>query len=438
MSDALNRRQFLNRSGSGLIGLAGASVAGTTNAKTQDKSKVVVITDDRSLDDKYNIQDQVVQSMIDSGIRETTGIENIGEAWKSIFPEISREKVICIKVNCLFALSTHPEVTFAVINGLTQMVFDDGNFPEENIIIFDRATSHLRDNGKYTINESDKGVKCYSNNKGGYTSQTYKVGGVNSKLSKILTDESDYMINICVMKNHSIAGVTLSLKNHYGTCNNPGSLHGGHCDPYLPELNALPDIKDKQVLNICDALFAVVSGGPGGNPQKTPKQILMSKDTVALDTVGTTILREQGMSKWSETIATHVATAAAAPYSLGTNDPDQIERVDILNPSMGVDRPESTDKQPEDYHIYPNYPNPFNAETTLSVKMMTGAQLNIRIFDVKGKLVNTLINEHRPAGYYRIRWNGTNDHGESLASGTYLANIQLGNHQQSLRMQLVK
>jgi len=48
-----------------------------------------------------------------------------------------------------------------------------------------------------------------------------------------------------VLKDHGTAGVTLSMKNHYGSVDNPGSLHGGQCDPYIPELNNVPDIKDK-------------------------------------------------------------------------------------------------------------------------------------------------------------------------------------------------
>ena len=421
-----------------MIGLVGASITGRASANAQDNSKVVVITDDRVLDDKNRIQDWVVQTMVDAGIRETTGIEDIGEAWKSIFPNISREKVICIKVNCLFRLSTHPEVTFAVINGLTQMDFPEGLFPEENIIIFDRETSHLRDNGKYTINESDTGVKCYSNTRGGYTSTSYNVAGTNSRLAKILTDKSDYMINISVMKNHGTAGVTLSLKNHYGTCHNPGSLHGGYCDPYLPALNALPEIRDKQVINICDALFAVISGGPGGSPQKTPKQLLFSTDPVALDTIGTGILREQGMSSGSERIATHIATAAGAPYALGTNDPDQIDRVNINNPSSGVELPEMAEEQPEDYHIYPNYPNPFNAETTISFKMMERAIVRIDIHTIAGSKVTTLADEEKDAGYHRMRWNGEDVSGRAVPSGTYFATVQLGSHRQTLKMQLVR
>ena len=65
---------------------------------------------------------------------------------------------------------------------------------------------------------------------------------------------SDYMINLSVLKNHGTAGVTLSMKNHYGTCDDPGSIHGGYCDPYIPALNNLSPIRDKQVLNICDAI----------------------------------------------------------------------------------------------------------------------------------------------------------------------------------------
>ncbi|MFC1654646.1 DUF362 domain-containing protein, partial [Myxococcota bacterium] len=50
------------------------------------------------------------------------------------------------------------------------------------------------------------------------------------KLSKILTDRIDHLINLPVLKNHTMAGVTLSLKNHFGSTTRPDSLHGPQND----------------------------------------------------------------------------------------------------------------------------------------------------------------------------------------------------------------
>lgn len=84
------------------------------------------------------------------------------------------------------------------------------------------------------------------------------MGGRSQRLSKIVTEMADYMINLSVLKNHGIAGATLCLKNHYGTCDKPGDLHSRHADPYIGALNALDPIQKKQCLS--DTVFPAPRG----------------------------------------------------------------------------------------------------------------------------------------------------------------------------------
>jgi uncharacterized protein (DUF362 family) len=298
----------------------------------KNNSRVIIVTDTQATSGT-TINTSVVQIMVNSAIKSLAQNDDIGEAWKLLLPGITSASRIAIKVNCInSSVPTHPAVTNAVVNTLKQMLFSGNPFNENNIIIFDRTQSELQSSG-YAINTGTTGVRCMGTNStgAGYTTQTYNVNGSSQKLSKIVVDMCDYLINISVLKNHSLAGVTLCLKNHYGTCNNPGNLHGGYyCDPYIPALNALDAIKLKQRVNIIDALYGIKSGGPGGSAQFVANKLIMSTDIVACDYWGRKTLLDNGCT--TTAYATHVDTASTT-YQLGTNNPAQMDVVNIQNPS---------------------------------------------------------------------------------------------------------
>lgn len=291
------------------------------------KSRLVIVEDKNVIDDIY-INKEIVQKMVDDGVCTLTKISDIGKAWKSFFPNISLKSVIAIKVNCrYFSMPTHPEVTYAVVNGLKQMIIGEIPFPENNIIIYDNFKAQLK-KSKYTINTSNKGIRCFSSDTTvGYSEQSFDVNGTSQRLSKVVTEIADYLINISVLKNHdSVSGVTLCLKNHFGTCDRPRDMHPNSGDPFIAELNALPPIMEKQCVNICDALFGIRSNGPGGFPQFNANKIIMSKDIVAVDYWGRKILAENGCKSIGK--ASHIDTAATK-YKLGTNDPSRMEIIKI-------------------------------------------------------------------------------------------------------------
>jgi len=68
-------------------------------------------------------------------------------------------------------------------------------------------------------------------------------------------------------------------------------------------------------------------------------------------------------------------------------------------------------------------PNPFNPQTTIAFALPTSARATLRIYDVSGRLVRTLLDEVRPAGTNEVRWNGADDAGRGVASGTYFARL---------------
>jgi flagellar hook assembly protein FlgD len=62
----------------------------------------------------------------------------------------------------------------------------------------------------------------------------------------------------------------------------------------------------------------------------------------------------------------------------------------------------------------------------------------LRIYDITGELIKTLINEHKTPSYYSVRWNGQNEKGEIVPSGLYLYQIISGEYSSTKRMVIVK
>ncbi|MCP4607802.1 MAG: T9SS type A sorting domain-containing protein, partial [Planctomycetes bacterium] len=93
---------------------------------------------------------------------------------------------------------------------------------------------------------------------------------------------------------------------------------------------------------------------------------------------------------------------------------------------------------PERFELHQNYPNPFNPVTSIKYEIPKPGKVLIKIYNVLGQEVRTLVNEDRPAGFHSVRWNGTNNFGTRVASGMYIYRIIYGNNVLSKKMVFIK
>lgn len=84
------------------------------------------------------------------------------------------------------------------------------------------------------------------------------------------------------------------------------------------------------------------------------------------------------------------------------------------------------------------YPNPFNPETTFRFQLEAPARVDIDIYDIRGRLVRTLLRETLSAGEHSLVWDGRNGVGETLSSGVYLYRVRAGSGVQSGRLLMMK
>jgi predicted CXXCH cytochrome family protein len=93
---------------------------------------------------------------------------------------------------------------------------------------------------------------------------------------------------------------------------------------------------------------------------------------------------------------------------------------------------------PVKFALSQNYPNPFNPSTTITFALPTRQNVHLRIYDVVGNLVTTLISQELGAGSYNVTWNGTNSNGLQITSGIYLYKIDAGPYSMTRKMIFMK
>ena len=88
--------------------------------------------------------------------------------------------------------------------------------------------------------------------------------------------------------------------------------------------------------------------------------------------------------------------------------------------------------------LHGNYPNPFNPETTISYSVKDAGAVSIEIYNAKGQLVRTLVNEHKATGNYSIVWNGRDNNNQAVSSGVYFYKMLAGKYSSTRKMILMK
>jgi S-formylglutathione hydrolase FrmB len=89
--------------------------------------------------------------------------------------------------------------------------------------------------------------------------------------------------------------------------------------------------------------------------------------------------------------------------------------------------------QPEGYRLYQNYPNPFNPTTEINVTLPEEGYLSLRVYDLLGKVVETIADEKKPAGEYKYNFNGA-----GLTNGIYFCRMEAGKYSSVIKMILLK
>ncbi|MCZ6777281.1 MAG: T9SS type A sorting domain-containing protein, partial [Ignavibacteria bacterium] len=79
---------------------------------------------------------------------------------------------------------------------------------------------------------------------------------------------------------------------------------------------------------------------------------------------------------------------------------------------------------PEEFALYQNYPNPFNPNTTIQYGVPTQSRVSLKLYNILGQQIASLVDEVKDAGYFKVEWNGKNRFGSQIASGVYFYRLE--------------
>jgi hypothetical protein len=268
----------------------------------------------------------LIQRWLGEMLMALTGAAAAGDAWSALFP---RHERVGIKLNCLAGpqLAPRRELVQALVNGL-----GSAGVPPERIIVWERSDRELQRCG-FAINTGGTGLRVYGtdNRAAGYEADLRLSGSVGSCFSRILTEQSDLLINVGVLKDHDLAGVSVGLKNLYGVIHNPNKYHDNACDPYVADLAAQPLVRQRLRLTICDGTTAQCQGGPAFQAGSCWNYggLLAGLDPVALDRTGAMLIEERrarvGLPALGEAERDPVWINTAGRLGLGEADREKIK-----------------------------------------------------------------------------------------------------------------
>jgi len=293
------------------------------------ESRVVIARRPGSLPADKKDRPEIFETPLNMSVARLTGEKGHEAAWRALF---SSRDVVGIKLNCLAgsALSSSPGLVEAIVRGLRI-----AGVPDDGIIIWERTDRELVHAG-FTLNKK-KGVKCFGSDavSPAYDPRPEMMGSIGSCFAQIVSRYCTALINVPVLKDHDLAGVSIGMKNFYGAIHNPNKYHDNNCDPYVSDINRHPYIKDKLRLVVCDAVTALCDGGPAYKAQWAWNYagIITAADPVALDTIGWEIIekrrKEKGLPalKEAQREPAYIRTAAKAGLGVSEREKIRVERI---------------------------------------------------------------------------------------------------------------
>ena len=246
---------------------------------------MVVVRTKKALIHGYDADRGALRAMLDAGLLALSGQKDASAALARYFRPGER---VGLKINGLAGrnAATHVELVDEL-----SLLLGKSNIEGRQQIAFDRFARDLTSSG-FTARPG--AYQCIGNDEAGHEEELVQMPSSASRLCRVLTSQVDGVLNLPVLKQHMLAGMTGALKNNFGCIHNPNKMHIDSCDPYIAEVNAVPQIRSKQRLVIMDALRPVIDNGPSYQPGmgEVANTLIFATDLVAADTVGLGILED--------------------------------------------------------------------------------------------------------------------------------------------------
>jgi uncharacterized protein (DUF362 family) len=272
----------------------------------------------------------VAKEMLERAMTEFTGASNLVEAMKRF---VHPDDVVAIKVNGIAGQSGFTmAVNFELILPVVEAVIAAG-VPADKVTVYEQFPNFLSGT-RVNIrgNKLPDGVRAKFHGNSLATMPYIQVyQGIRTKYCRFLT-EATAVINMSLIKDHSICGYTGLLKNiTHGSIINPHDHHTTHANPQIALLYNHPIVRSRVRLHITDGFKLIYDEGPlDKNPRRRIPHgaVYVSTDPVAMDTIGWKVIDDVRQAKGMRTLAksgrepTYIRTAA--DLGIGIHDMNRI------------------------------------------------------------------------------------------------------------------
>lgn len=460
-NDKFSRRRFLRTLGISTTGMLVAPYIRSSNIFAYGHEKNVSYLATVAITNTTNTPaDSYVYDDAEGGVLQK--VQYLFEKLGGISDLFSQGKKVVIKINltggsgnatnpklngvpATEAMWSHPTVVRAVV----QLIIDSGISPSDISLVESLGNSDSYSNSvfqEYVDIKNYLGCNLIDITNGQFVDiSTGNDYFNNSKLTmnKVLMD-TDVYVSIPKLKHHAEAGVTCSLKNQVGSV--PQSFYetsqihyrrqalhspsNGSSASYLPrsicDLNAARPVH----LAVVDGIKNATGGEGVWNTHFAPaeKHVLFAgKEPVATDSIGAYLmgldpeaekLKLPGDNGYGDTECDNYLHLLHTK-GVGTNQLNEIDVVGdgkdlITSVHLNVDN-----QIPTKFRLCANYPNPFNPSTMIVFYLPRNEYMTLKVYDITGREIETLLEGSVPAGEHRLQWTA-----ENLASGVYLCRME--------------
>ena len=265
--------------------------------------------------------------MFERAMAEFTGETDLGKAFRRfVHPGVR----VAIKLNGIAAqkgspMGTNKELVLQIVRGVLA-----AGIPPQDLWVFEQYPSFLQGT-RVTEAVLPEGVKAYTHNNTDAGSPSIRVHGIPTRFVRQLM-EATAVINVSLIKDHSLCGYTGTLKNMtHGCVLQPEAFHANLMDPQIALLYAQDAIRSRVRLHVTDGFKMIYQGGPLDRDRRARiphEAVYVATDPVAMDMVGWQVIdqarRDHGLPTLKEAKREPTYIRTAGELGLGVADLNRI------------------------------------------------------------------------------------------------------------------
>ncbi|MBF8294050.1 MAG: hypothetical protein HW389_595 [Bacteroidetes bacterium] len=273
----------------------------------------------------------------------------------------------------------------------------------------------------------------------------YDTDGTSNIFSQYLTGTTKYALRFTP----SISGELTGMQFNTTTITNRSIVGAGPliCEVWTNVAGSSAGVPGVRIGNTVQYAFARLTQGTNSFIDMVPTGVIVTAGQdyhLVVSTANT-----QDTIKLRTDVSPAVPTNRSSIYtggrwlnlvdpSSGISSPANLRIRAVVTSSSGLVSARNETGVPTVFELLQNYPNPFNPTTTIRYSVPAQGRVRLRVFDLVGREVASLVDEEEASGSYLINWRGTDNYGRSLASGVYFYKLDGPGQQITKKLILLK